>query len=426
MKVIEKSPLELVPYEKNPRRNEHAVKAVAASIREFGFKVPIIIDKDNVIVAGHTRLKAAKFLGLAKVPCVIADDLTDKQIKAFRLADNKTAELAEWDDELLKAELEDIDLDMTQFGFDDPLAEPVDDNYDFSRDVPSRIKKGEVFALGRHRLMCGDSAKKEDVDYLMDGVEVELLFTDPPYGVDYMNKPGLRHIKNGMKMMNDKMSDEDYKAFLTTCFANAREHMRPGAGFYVWHANLASHLVQPAVEKAGLRVHYVLIWVKNHFTTGWDYRWQHEPALVGEKEAPETLELPPETAEPCLYGWVSKGRHYFGGGHTCSTVIYENALQKNDLHPTMKPVPLCGRLIRNSTRTGENVLDVFGGSGSTLIAAEQLGRNAFVMELDPHYADVIIDRYEQYTGKKAVLVKKSRVSYDDMCKDELGEKLQSE
>lgn len=408
MKIIELTLDQLKPYERNPRRNDHAVKYVAQSIKEFGFKVPIIIDKDNVIVAGHTRYKAAKKLGMKKVPCIIADDLTDEQIKAFRLADNKVTEIAEWDFDLLEIELEGIaNINMSEFGFEVFEEEPqvIEDNYEINIPKEPKTKMGEIYQLGPHRLMVGDSTNQRDVDRLMGDELADLLYTDPPYNVNISNS-------QGMQIENDDMDSEKFKEFLQTAFECASNSLKDGGGFYIWHGDCETVNFRTACEENGMMVKQCLIWVKQHFTLGrQDYKWIHEP---------------------CLYGWKRGAAHYFVeefnhltviednvdlnkltkaemkkmledilGSDIPTTIFKENRPIKSDLHPTMKPLKLCGDMIRNSTKKDEIVLDLFGGSGSTLIACQQLQRVCYMMEYDPRYADVIIERWETFTGQKA-------------------------
>ena len=414
MKIIMRQTGELIPYENNPRINDKAVKSVAKSIQEFGFKNPVIVDADGVIICGHTRVKAALQLGIEEVPCIVADDLTDAQVQAFRLVDNKTAEIAEWDPELLDIELKELDgiFDMADFGFD--LAkeeeEPEEDNYQPELPVEPKAQVGDVYLLGEHRLMCGDSTNSNDVKKLTGGGVVDLLLTDPPYNVDYEGTAG--------KIANDKMSPEAFLEFLTQAFTNAADSMRPGAAFYIWHSFRAQREFENALNNAGFQVREQLIWNKNSFVLGrQDYQWKHEP---------------------CFYGWKDGATHYFIDDRTNATVTdpdeipedfnklkkaelvailqniysrsYETTIldeakpRANDAHPTMKPVRLIGRQMKNSTRQGETVLDLFGGSGSTLIAAEQLGRRCFMMEYDPKFVDVIIDRWEEFTGDSAELI----------------------
>ena len=412
---------DIVPYDNNPRKNEAAVDAVAASIQEFGFRNPVILDKNNVVVCGHTRLKAAEKLGIEEIPVLYADDLSDEQIRAYRLADNKTAELADWDFDKLEEELAQINLDMTAFGFDDPPEDDLitEDDYQPEEKPEPKSKRGEIYQLGRHRLMCGDSTVKADVEALMNGNLADLVVTDPPYGVDYEGST-----EDALKIENDNLSGEEFDVFLSTAFERMNESMRPGAGFYVWYASRNVVPFVLALQMNGLEVRQELIWNKSSLVIGrQDYQWKHEPCLYGfkkgpiaeqlaaelgvEKEAVEkALSLIPDYQEkhqPCLYGWKESG-HYFTNDRTQTTVLDYAKPVKNGDHPTMKPIDLMAQLIKNSSKKGWKVLDLFGGSGSTLMACEQLERSCFMMEYDPKYVDVIIDRWETFTGQKAVRV----------------------
>ena len=384
---------EIKPYEKNPRNNDNAVDAVAASIREFGFKVPIIIDKDNIIVAGHTRYKAAKKLGLKTVPCIKADDLNDEQIKAFRLADNKVSELAEWDFDLLNEELETITMDMEQFGFDLPEEDeeetPTEIIEDDVPDVPEepKSKYGQVYQLGNHRLMCGDSTKKEDVDKLLNGVKADLLFTDPPYNVSMESKSKeVLKSDNYSHIENDDLSEDEFKIFLQSVFTNANDSLNDDASYYVFSCQGGDSelMMMMMMRECGIRCRHQIIWVKDApvFSMGrLDYDYKHEPIL---------------------YGWKKKHNFYRNGQQDKS--VWEFKRTANKLHPTMKPIELIVNALMNSTKKGNIVLDLFGGSGSTLMACEQTERINYSMEFDPHYVDVIIQRWENFTGKKAVLL----------------------
>lgn len=405
----------LIPYANNPRLNDNAVDAVAASIKEFGFKVPIVVDGENVIINGHTRLKAAHKLGLKQVPVIVADDLTPEQVKAFRLADNKTGELAQWDMAKLGIELEGIDeIDMGEFGFDIDfggidLSDMNIEGDDYEQELPAepKSKTGEIYRLGRHRLMVGDSTSAADVDKLTDGAIMDVCVTDPPYNVDYTGKTA-----KAMKIENDNMSDEDFYSFLKAFYTQMLRVLKEGGAYYVWHADSIGHVFRDALIDAGGQVKQILIWVKNALVLGrQDYQWKHEP---------------------CIYGWKAGARHYFINDRKQTTVfedqldldkmtkeqmrkmleemladtmpttvIHEDKPTRSGLHPTMKPVRLMSILINNSSKPKENVIDFFGGSGSTLIACEQLDRTCYTMELDPRYADAIIYRWEQFTGEKA-------------------------
>lgn len=418
------------PYQKNPRDNDEAVEAVAASIREFGFKVPIIVDKDLVIIAGHTRLKAAELLKLKQVPVIVANDLNNEQVKAFRLVDNRVAELSGWNMEMLEEELKEIEsINMEEFGFDIDVVSGEDIS-DVEEDdgepefITSTCKTGQVWELGEHRLMCGDATKGVDLEQLMCGELADLLLTDPPYNVDYSSKNKFLNYSgkgnsNQEDIENDKMDSQDFIEFLIDAFEVAKEHMKQGACFYIWHSDMESLNFRLAVQQVGLKIRQCLVWVKNNFILGkQDYQWKHES---------------------CLYGWKEGATHYFVGARNIpsviedeqidvnklnksqlqelckqliedsqkfeTTVIHESKPARSEEHPTMKPVKLFARQIKNSSRTGDIILDVFGGSGTTIIAAEQLNRKARIMELSPHYCDIIIARWEKLTGKQARLVK---------------------
>ena len=401
MQIIEKNIKELIPYEKNPRKNDKSVDKVAQSIDQFGFRVPVVIDKDNVIVCGHTRYKAAKKLHLASVPCVVADDLTDEQIKAYRLADNKVGEDSEWDIDLLQGELDDIiDIDMADFGFDLTAAEnKVVEDDDFEMSVPEepKSKLGDIYQLGRHRLMCGDSTNIENVKQLVGGAQIDLLLTDPPYNVNYEGNAG--------KIKNDNMEDTAFRKFLTDAFVCAWTVMKPGAAFHIWHADSEGYNFRGACRDAGFKVRQCLIWVKNALVLGrQDFQWKHEPCLYGEKALPvgETAEYEDEDHEPCLYGWKD-GKHYWFKNRKQTTILEFDKPLKSAEHPTMKPIKMFDYEIKCNTKESENVLDLFSGS-TTLMACEQDGRNAYCMEFDPKFVDVIINRWEQFTGEKAILI----------------------
>ena len=416
MKIQDLDINEIIPYANNPRNNAAAIDAVAASIKEFGFKVPVVIDKNNILITGHTRLEAAKKLGITKIPAIRASDLTDAQVKAFRLADNKVSEIATWDDKALAAELQaldDMDFDMSDFGFsDDELRDNVEglEDPEIPEEPDPVTQPGDIFQLGRHRLMCGDSTNPEDITALCDGRAMDLLLTDPPYNVAYEGQ-------KGMTIENDNMTPDEYVEFLTRVLRAASDTLKKGGGFYVFYADGFNYEVTSALHAIPeLQLKQVLIWVKNSIVLGrQDYQWQHEP---------------------CLYGWKAGGPHYFCDSRCESTVIddrpdigkmskadlqslcrellnrtpcptsllREDKPSRNELHPTMKPVKLFARLMANSTRKGEAVLDIFGGSGTTIIAAEQIGRDAYAMELSPRYCDVILARYEALTGQKAARI----------------------
>lgn len=406
------------PYPGNPRQNDDAVAAVAASISEFGFKQPIVVDADLTVICGHTRLKAAESLGLESVPVLVADDLTPEQVAAYRLADNRTAELAEWDFDLLSHELDGLaDFDMGRFGFDDfeeamktpeeQIADVAEDEVPDPEDVETRCHTGELWRLGDHVLLCADATDAAELDRLLGGgTLIDLLLTDPPYGVAYTGGTA-----DELTIDNDDLEDDEFAEFLTQALSCAFDHTKPGAAFYLWHADTRREPFTRALEACDAKVRQVLVWVKNTFALGrQDYQWQHEP---------------------CLYGWKEGAGHFFGISRSETTVLEDVDLKtltksqllerlekiqekagpstvircdkpaRNAEHPTMKPVRLIAYLMANSSRKGEAVLDTFAGSGTTLIAAEQLGRRCYAMELDPRYCDVIIERWEKLTGRQA-------------------------
>ena len=396
MQIIEKPIKELKAYENNPRKNDSAVEYVANSIKEFGFKVPIVINADNVIVCGHTRLKAAKKLGLKIVPCIVADDLTEEQIKAFRLADNKTGEIAKWDLDLLGEELDGIlDIDMSGFGFDNLLNENEDkDEKEIIEDeVPetaeSVVKSGDVWQLGGHRLMCGDSTDAECVAVLMDGAKADMVFTDPPYGVAIGNKnKALNSVRKAGRctenIANDNISTDELYKILVSAMTNCRNACKDNAVYFVTspQSGELGLMMMMMMKDAGLPVRHMLIWKKNcaTFSLGrLDYDYQHEPIF---------------------YTWT-KSHHNYRKGEFRTTIWEYDKPRKCDLHPTMKPVALVGNCLNDGSCENDIILDLFGGSGTTLIACEQLNRNARLMELSPHYCDVIIKRWETLTGQKA-------------------------
>lgn len=380
MNIIEKPINEVIPYEKNPRINDNAVPAVMKSIEEFGFKVPIVIDKNGTIVTGHTRLKAAKKLGMKTVPCIVADDLTPEQIKAFRLADNKVAEAAEWDMELLNEELDGIiDIDMSDFNFgditDSPSSEDVveDDgeNIELPRETKTRL--GDIWVIGRHKLMCGDATSEDVLKRLMGGDKADMYLTDPPYNVAYEGKT-----EDKLTIQNDSMEDSAFYQFLVDSFVAADSVMNEGAAFYVWHADSEGYNFRGACRAVEWELRECLIWNKNTMVLGrQDYQWKHEP---------------------CLYGWKGGAAHNWYSDRKQTTVIDMNKPNRNAEHPTMKPVQLFAYLMENSSKPGDIVLDSFCGSGTTLIACEQMSRAARVLELDPKYCDVIVERYINLVG----------------------------
>lgn len=405
----------LKPYERNARKHRDMdVDAIVKSIEEFGFDDPIgIWSADNLIVEGHGRLLAAKKLGMKTVPCIRLDHLTDEQRRAYALAHNKTAENSEWDFDILPDELASIiDIDMTSFGFDVvDRAEVVEDDYEPVLPEEPKSKLGQVYQLGRHRLMVGDSTVEADVLKLAGSEKVDMLLTDPPYNVA-LGTGGMYNIapemraghemkENGAFLLNDNMSVEDFERFLLSAFQNALLVMKKGASFHIWHAETQTLTFRLACLKAGLRVRQQLIWVKNTASLGrQDFQRQYEGVLTGffEEEEPE------DGFALCMYGWKDGAAHSWYKKRKERDVLFFDKPQASKQHPTMKPVLLFDYEMRCNTKPGDKVLDLFGGSGTTIIAAEQNGRTAFVMEYDPKFADVIIDRWEQFTGEKAVLL----------------------
>lgn len=380
---------DLIPYTRNPRKNDAAVQHIAASLKEYGFvKNSIVVDEDMVLITGHTTMKAMQALGWTEAPEVTqVFGLTEAQKKAYRIADNRLGELAEWDTDLLALEFDDLkelDFDTDLTGFDDTALadlyppekkEAVEDDYEPPAVIETDIQRGDLFALGRHRLLCGDSTSAEDVARLMGGKRADMMFTDPPYNVDYVGKTA-----DALKIQNDKMDGDAFRAFLTEAFSRAIECAKPGATAYVCHADSEGYNFRGAFADAGWLLKQCIIWEKQHFVIGrQDYQWQHEPIL---------------------YGW-KPGSHLFYGGRNLTTIWRVDRPSASREHPTMKPVALVTLAVQNSTKGEDIVLDPFLGSGTTLIACEQLGRTCYGMEISPQYCQVIIDRWEKLTGQKA-------------------------
>jgi DNA modification methylase len=414
------------PYENNPRLNDAAVDAVAKSIKEFGFRQPIVVDEEGVIIVGHTRYKAALKLGLETVPVHVAKGLTPAQAKAYRLADNQTATMSQWDDDKLPLELMGLqemgfDLELTGFSADELIRLLQSDSTSGLTDpdaIPEppdepTTQQGDLWLLGKHRLLCGDSSKPDDVDRLLDGAIVHLVNTDPPYNVKVEPRSnnaiaaGLSSFENthhqsldlarypekaqptGKKLRakdrplaNDFVSDEEFDKLLHAWFGNIARVLQPGRAFYIWggYANVANY--PPVLKAHDLYFSQAIIWVKEHpVLTRKDFMGNHEW---------------------CFYGWREGAAHeFFGPTNAVDVWPIKKVNPQSMIHLTEKPVELAARAMEYSSRPGENVLDLFGGSGSALIAAEQTGRRAFLMELDPLYCDVIVTRWEQFTGKKA-------------------------
>ena len=402
----------LIPYVNNAREHSpEQIKQLRASIREFGFVQPMLIDAQDNILAGHGRLLAAKAEGYTELPCVLVEYLTDTQRRAYILADNRLAEQASWSADLVSTELQQLKeagFDLTLTGFDESdiiLDEPTDvqeDNYDPAPPTAPRSRRGQLYQLGRHRLMCGDSTVQADVETLMNGADAQLLLTDPPYNVDYTGGTGDR-----LKIDNDAQSEDAYCEFLRRALTNGKAALEPGSSYYIWHADGGpGRAVRDACHDVGLAVRQCLIWVKQSATLSHqDYHWQHEPCLHGQIEA-EALECGStwDDHEACLYGWTDGRAHLWCSDRKQTTVLEFDRPRRSAEHPTMKPVRLFGYQIANSTLPEAVVLDLFAGSGTTIIACEQLGRTAYLMEYDPRFVDVIIDRWELYTSGKAVLL----------------------
>ncbi len=425
---VELRPLSSIrPYENNPRHNDAAVDAVAMSIQQFGFRQPLVVDEQDVIIVGHTRFKAAQKLGLTEVPVHVARGLTPAQARAYRIADNQTASIATWDEDKLPLELaalQGMDFNLDLLGFDaDELTrllapEPTEGLTD-PDDIPeppdeATTQPGDLWILGNHRLLCGDSSKPEDVDRLLDGKPIHLVNTDPPYNVKVeprsnnaiaaglssfegtkhhqkmdverhpeKSQPTTRKMRaKDRPLANDFVSEEEFNRLLQAWFGNLARVLLPGRSFYIWggYANCANY--PPVLKATGLYFSQAIIWDKQHpVLTRKDYMGAHEW---------------------CFYGWrEGAGHQYFGPNNATDLWAIKKVNPQNMIHLTEKPVELATRTIEYSSRPGEHVLVLFGGSGSTLIAAEMSGRRAFLMELDPLYCDVIVQRFEQFSGRKA-------------------------
>jgi site-specific DNA-methyltransferase (adenine-specific) len=381
----------LIPYAANSRTHSDAqVAQIAASIKEFGWTNPILIDGDNSIIAGHGRLMAARKLGMAEVPVICIDHLTKAQQRALVIADNQLAMNAGWDMDMLKAEIEGLkldDFDVDLLGFDDKFLdgllepEPTEGltDEDAVPEVPEQPKTvlGDVWVLGNHRLMCGDSTSIDALQLLTQGSLVDMWLTDPPYNVAYEGGT-----KEKLTIQNDSMKDDEFRQFLRDSYSAADAIMKPGAVFYVWHADSEGYNFRGAARDAGWQVRQCLIWRKSSLVMGrQDYHWQHEP---------------------CLYGWKDGAAHLWAADRKQTTILEFNKPSRNGDHPTMKPVELFEYQMLNNTKGADIVLDSFGGSGTTMIAAEKNGRHARIMELDPKYCDVIVKRWQDFTGKQAI------------------------
>ncbi|MFU0553513.1 site-specific DNA-methyltransferase [Gardnerella vaginalis] len=389
---------ELIPYVRNARTHSEAqVSQIAASIHEFGFLSPILVAEDNTILAGHGRLAAALKLGLKKVPCVKENHLTETQKRAYIIADNKLSLNAGWDSELLAVELSELegaDFNLDLLGFDEAELSSIfdadkdvsDDDFDVEKELeePCFSKTGDMWTLGRHRIICGDATKLETFKTLLEDTKVNLVVTDPPYNVNYEGAAG--------KIKNDNMENDKFYQFLFNSFVNMEQAMADDASIYVFHADTEGLNFRKAFQDAGFYLSGCCIWKKPSLVLGRSpYQWQHEP---------------------CLYGWKKKGKHKWYAGRKETSVWEFEKSKKNADHPTMKPIALLAYPIKNSSMTNSLVLDPFAGSGSTLIACEQTGRVCYAIELDEKYCDVIVKRYiEQVGNDKSVKVLRGGKEY---------------
>lgn len=395
MQIVYKKVNELIPYINNSRtHSEEQVNQIVASINEFGFTNPLLIDEKDNIIAGHGRLLASKKLKMEEVPCIVLSGLTEAQKKAYIIADNKMALNAGWDDELLKIELEnlkELDFDLELIGFNvDELEdifqaeeeqEIVEDDFDIEPPEEPKAKLGDIYQLGNHRLMCGDSTSEEDVAKLMNGVKADMVFTDPPYNANYSSRVDINRRKPWGGILNDKMNYDDFDNFLIDLNSTLYSVLKENSSIYEcidW-----KHYSQvESIFKEAFNHKSTIIWNKNYFGLGTYYRTKYEMILFGCKG--EKLNV-------------------WNGNHDEMDVWDEDREKVNNyVHPTQKPLTIPARAIKNSSNVNDNILDTFGGNGSTLIACEQLNRNCYMMELDPKYVDVIIKRWEEFTGKKAI------------------------
>ena len=392
LQITYKPTADLIPYARNSRTHDDAqVAQIAASIKEFGWTNPILLDGSNGIIAGHGRVLAAQKLGETEVPTIELSHMDENQKRAYIIADNKLALNAGWDNEMLALEIADLkdagyDLGLTGFSADEldamnpEVIEGLTDE-DAVPDVPDepKTKLGDIYKLGNHRLMCGDSTSVDAVTKLTRGGGVDMLLTDPPYNVAYEGKT-----KESLTIQNDSMGDDQFRQFLRDAFVTADTVMKKGAVFYIWHADSEGYNFRGACQDAGWKVRQCLIWKKSSMVMGrQDYHWKHEP---------------------CLYGWKEGAGHLWATDRKQTTILEFDKPSRNGEHPTMKPVALFEYQLLNNTKGGDIVLDLFGGSGTTMLAAEKHGRHAMLMELDPKYCDVIISRWESFTGKQAELV----------------------
>ncbi len=399
------------PYEKNAKKhNKKQIEQVANSIREFGFNQPLVVDSKNVLIVDHGRLEAARLLGMTEVP-VIKVNLTKQKANAYRLADNKLNE-SDWDMDLVIQELkdlagEDFDIELTGFGKD--LILELKDNDDEVPELPKKARSqlGDVFELGKHRVICGDSTSQKDINILMGGVQADMVFTDPPYNVDYSG----RGKTTSNKIMNDKMSPSQFIEFLTQAFARFAESTKKGAAFYVFHSSSTQTDFEKAMNANDIEVRNQIIWNKPTASMGWgDYRWKHEPffyagfsktkmKFYGDRTHSTVVEIPEDESK--AIAWLRRQKMIEKEGKTSVWTMKRESVN-GYVHPTQKPVELIMYALTNSSKEDDIVLDLFGGSGATLIACEKMGRVAYLSELDPKYVDTIITRYCEYTGKNTI------------------------
>lgn len=400
----------LIPYARNARtHSDTQVAQIAASIREFGFNNPVLVDSDSGIVAGHGRVLAARKLGLEEVPVIVLPHLSELEKRAYILADNRLAEAAGWDEEMLRLELEALageDFDFSVTGFDEAELAKLQDPHahgegltdeDAVPEQPAEpvTVRGDVWVLSEHRLVCGDATRSEDLELLMAGERADLVFTDPPYNVDYQGYTDER-----MTIQGDRMSKEEFERFLSATFLSYKSIIAPHASIYVCHSSSWQREFQQAIESAGFTVRCQLIWAKNTFAWGFGrYKFQHEPIF---------------------YGHVDGEKDLWFGDKSQSTLWEENKPAANRIHPTAKPVELVERALINSSKSGAIVADLFGGSGSTLIGCQRRSRTARLMEVDPSYCDVIVQRWQEYTGQKAVLEASNR-SFEEIATERRGQ-----
>lgn len=397
----------LIPYVNNARTHSaEQINKLRASLREFGFINPVIIDRDHNVIAGHGRIAAAKAEGIDEVPCVFADHLTEAQKKAYILADNRMALDAGWDEEMLKVEIETLqaeDIDISLTGFDekelaslfDTDSEVTDDDFDLTTALEKAafVQRGDIWNVGRHKLMCGDATSEEDVSALMGDTKANLILTDPPYGVSFKSSSGLT-------IKNDSMKNEEFYNFLLSAFKCMADHLEKGGSAYVFHADTEGLNFRKAFIDAGFHLAGCCIWVKDSLVLGRsDYQWQHEPIL---------------------YGFMQNGKHKWFSDRKQTTIWNFSKPKKNSDHPTSKPLDLLAYPISNSTQENAVVIDTFGGSGSTLMACEQMNRICYTMELDEKYASVILRRYVEDTRDKdnVYVVRDGRkIPYSELVKE---------